>query len=77
MPRLQRRLTLALAGLVLAVSLIGGVAADRALRARELEHIQTWLGSSARTVAELARELPFDAAHQRELSELALVRGSR
>ncbi len=63
---------LALAALVVAVSAVAGFWADRSLRARELAHIESWLGSSARTVAELARDLPFDLAHERELSELAL-----
>ena len=72
MPRIQRRVMLALAALVVTVSAVAGLWADRSLRARELAHIESWLGSSARTVAELARELPFDVAHERELSELAL-----
>ena len=72
MPRIQRRLMIALSALVVAVSGLSGVWVDRALRARELAHIESWLGSSARTVAELARELPFDLAHEPELSELAL-----
>ncbi len=71
MPRIQRRLMLALAALVIAVGGVSGWWADRALRARELAHIESWLGSSARTVAELARDLPFDTARGPELSELS------
>jgi two-component system phosphate regulon sensor histidine kinase PhoR len=71
MPRIQRRLMLALAALVVAVSAVAGIWADRSMRARELAHIETWLGSSAHTVAELVRGVPFDAAHGAELSALA------
>jgi len=71
MPKIQRRLMISLAALVVAVSGLSGVWVDRATRARELAHIETWLGASARTVAELVRDVPFDANHASELSELA------
>ena len=70
MPRIQRRLTIALAALVVAVSGLSGWWADRSLRAHELAQIESWLGASARTVAELVRDVPFDVAHEPELAEL-------
>ena len=71
MTRIQRRLMIALAALVVAVSALSGFWVERAVRARELAHIESWLGASARTVAELARGLPFDPSHAAELGELA------
>ncbi|MEX2208409.1 MAG: ATP-binding protein [Myxococcota bacterium] len=71
MPRIQRRLMIALAALVIAVSITTGFWVDRSLRARELGHLERLLGASARAVVELVRDVPFDAAHEHELTELA------
>lgn len=71
MPRIQRRLMIALAALVVAVTALSGFWVERAVRARELAHIESWLGASARTVAEFVRDVPFDPSHGRELAELA------
>jgi two-component system phosphate regulon sensor histidine kinase PhoR len=71
MPKIQRRLMLALAVLVVCVTGLSGFWVDRAVRAREQTHIETWLASSARAVAELVRGEPFDPAHAAELGELA------
>ncbi len=71
MSRIQLRLTLVLGALLVAVTAAIGIWVDRPLRSRELQRIQVSLSESARAVAELARGLPFDAAHERELGELA------
>jgi len=72
MPRIQRRLLVALGALVIAVSGLSGWWIDHAVRARERAHIESWLESSARTVAELVRDASFDPANRTELAELAL-----
>jgi two-component system phosphate regulon sensor histidine kinase PhoR len=71
MPRIQRRLMLALALLVVGVSGLSGFWVDRAVRAREQAQMEARLESSARATAELVRSEPFDLAHAAELSELA------
>ncbi len=71
MPRIQRRLIIALAALVVVVVGLSGWWVERAVRARELAQIESWLVSSARTVAELVKPVPFDVAHEPELTELA------
>ncbi|MGH7290532.1 MAG: hypothetical protein ACREJT_04935, partial [Myxococcota bacterium] len=62
---------IALAALVVAVTALSGFWVERAVRARERAHIESWLGASARTVSELVRGLPFDSSHAAELAELA------
>ena len=71
MPRIQRRQMIALAALAVAVSAVSGLWVETATRQRELLLIESSLGSSARTVAELVRELPFEPTRRSDLSELA------
>ena len=61
----------ALAALAVSVWAVSGLWVETATRSRELLLIESSLGSSARTVAELVRELPFEPARGSELSEFA------
>ena len=61
---------IALAALAVAVWVLSGLWIDRALRDREMAHVESRLGASARAVAELARVLPFDLAHRPELTDM-------
>ncbi len=70
MPRIQRRLMIALSALAVAAWVVAGAWVDRAAREREIAEIESWLGSGARSIVELARDLPFDAAHRTELTDL-------
>jgi two-component system phosphate regulon sensor histidine kinase PhoR len=75
MPKIQQRLLALLAGSVLASAVLAGVWIERGLRERERAHVESWLAATARTVAEWAGDVPFDAAHSAELE--ALTRRAR
>jgi len=62
---------LALAGLAVSVWAVSGLWVETATRQREHLLIESSLVASARTVAELVRELPFEPTRRSELSELA------
>ncbi|MFI5315325.1 MAG: ATP-binding protein [Myxococcota bacterium] len=71
MPKIQLRLAAALAGLVVAISLVFGAMAERGLRTRERERTERSLEASAHLVLELARGQSFERANSGALTELA------
>lgn len=71
MPRIQLKLIGALAGLVAAVVLVSGYAAETALRERELDRIEGSLERDARLVREMVGETPLLREQSGGLTRLA------
>jgi two-component system phosphate regulon sensor histidine kinase PhoR len=69
--RLQRKLVLALAGLVMIVVTVSGIFAERGLRERTLERIEQSLIERAELAAELVATLPFEVEEIAKLDALA------